>query len=216
MPHAPQEKQVGGLLLHKMAKVEELDEKSPGKKTISIMPQAFLSHCPLPYYPSSPQAGFGRSFQSAGWTTRPNGVAVSKWTAGCLSCWGHLSAWPASQKQSSKGCSKQSTFQMWIPSGSSHMYAIQACHCGSHIHPLAPATSSRTQCPRNLTLSLCSLWTPSLTHSHNLLLLDALFTKCHVSIKGERTFLMLSPSHGIWISLNERFWQSYITANTAC
>lgn len=105
---------------------------------------------------------------------------------------------------------------MWIPSASSYMYAVPACQHRSHICPPAAATSSRTQCLGILTSSLCSHWTPSLTQSHSLLLLNALFTESHVSIKRERTFPMLSLSHGIRISLNRHFWQSYVTASTAC
>lgn len=103
---------------------------------------------------------------------------------------------------------------MWIPSASSYTYAVPACHRGSHICPAA-ATSSRTRCLGILTSSLCSHCTPSLTQSHNLLLLNALFTKSHVSIKQERTFPTLLLSHGIRISLNQHFWQSYVTASTA-
>lgn len=46
--------------------------------------------------------------------------------------------------------------------------------------------------------------------------LNALVTKSHISITGERTFPMLPFSHGSRISLNWHFLQSYITASTAC
>lgn len=45
--------------------------------------------------------------------------------------------------------------------------------------------------------------------------LNVLVTKSHVSIKWERTFLMLPFSHGSRISLNRHFLQSSVTVSTA-
>lgn len=132
----------------------------------------------------------------------------------CLSCWWELiclAILAIFQMHSSKGYSKPKIVQLQIPFGSSQTYAVPACCYQSLIQSPRAAANSKICCPEHhcdVEVGVCQR-----AHTRNLLFFKC--TKSHISIKRERTFLMLPFSHGSRISLNQHFLQNSVTVSTA-
>lgn len=126
----------------------------------------------------------------------------------CLSCWWELiclATLAIFQMHFSKGYSKPKIVQLQIPlAAARHMlYQPAATRASSSLPGLQHTAGSAA-----LNITVMFKLDSVNEHKHTICyFLNALVTKSHISIKWERTFLMVPFSHGSRISLNWHFWR---------
>lgn len=164
---------------------------------------------------SAPQAGLWNPFHPVRRPTQLNEEYVVKWTA-VSPADGNESLWPTwqffrctllkvTQNQKLYSCksllvaARHMLNQPAAPRASSSLPGLQQT-AGSAV--LNITVMRKLDSVNERTHAICYF-------------LNVLVTKSHISIKRERTFLMLPFSHSSRISLNRHFLQSYVTVRTA-